>query len=246
MRHLRKEALEAVAFVSKDETRPVLNGVHVDKRGWTIGTDGHRLVAFPPATKAERENLAESCPERLTGMPERELPVTIPAETVKGWLRGKAEAVFLREKSSHPEVSSEVESHAFSTFGKGSLKGVIDPTSATSGGVRELEGPYPNIPQIVPEPDGGVSISLNAKYLAELARLAVKTGGNNITHEIVLHFSAEKAETRPMVASWGLENGERALALVMPLRSENHEKSREAVRAFRRGESAPTVVAKAA
>lgn len=162
MKLYSKYHLSVFHCASKDETRPNLNGVHLDADGGTWATDGHVLAHFEGPTDS-----AEDYPQ-IPGGPEPSnkpvRPVTVPRDTIERVIKAipkRGSMPALEHAALDTETSDPV------TFWTTDLE------SAQRHAAKPIEDFPVEVSQILADTEGRArTVTLSVKVLEKVLKLA--------------------------------------------------------------------------
>lgn len=200
-----RDILKAAAtLASTDPSRPALNGVHV-QGGRAEVTDGHQLVRFHPnGFKAEEFPNPEG---GLTPLPP-EAGVILSRDAIKHAVAATAK--------SHTLPILHCVMVAAGLPGSGRVQLVATDLSNTHRGeTLPVEGPYPNVAQVIPSGDPVLRIGFRAELLARVLSQLARVSDDSAIVTLEFH-----APTKAMRFELQTKHG-KADGLVMPCRIDN-------------------------
>ncbi|MCI0529766.1 MAG: hypothetical protein L0Y56_20175 [Nitrospira sp.] len=205
---LNKRNLEIVKIAGMDEARYPMNSLYIDVEAKkTVVTDGHRLVTvslpggvrdedFPKVNGMTASPLAKNC--------------LLSTEAVEKVIKSLP-----KKPSLH--ILSYVAIDGVKTDADETLAHlcVTDLEVPQVFAIRKKEGAFPDYKRLIPTEQPAVSISVNARYLAEILQLA--QGYDQRNYMVELEISSP--EQSLVIKARDRDTGQVFEALLMPLRS---------------------------
>jgi DNA polymerase III sliding clamp (beta) subunit (PCNA family) len=200
-----------VAYKDKPNLRPYLQGVLLEKDGSTVATDGHRLAMVTAAKKSDDDKDTERFPESV----DNEEAVIVPshvanelAKTLKSQKVGEKDSPTYRRAAL---VACSEESVEFQTKAKSGLSSRL--------GAEPVDGNYPPWESVIPKvsPETHAMICVDAKYLLELARMALDFGNKRVKLAVPTSHESDGYTLEVMVATCeSKETGQTLTHVLMP------------------------------
>jgi hypothetical protein len=195
---LSRLQLSLVALCSKDETRLLLNHLHV--KGQTVEvTNGHTLVRVTRTDELKEEDFPAIMPTDST----------YPKEVLIHWDAATKALKALPKRPSIPIL----ENARVLLNGKNILLGTTNLVMPQVLTLQPYEGAaFPNMDQVIPKKeDGKFSIAFNPQLLVDVCKYAAQFG-----RQVLAEFTFYGSEL-PMRVDW-TEDGHTATAVIMPMR----------------------------
>ena len=214
-----KKQLEAVKFVSKDETRQGLSGLLFEENR-VVATDGHRLMIV---NKTPSPDTQECFPPDDIFSPDKNEPFVVSRKTVEKITKNIPVKMRPNDCLEVIKIGHSVKDHKIACQAY-DLEETT--TLETADGLKNAK--FPNYKQVLPDYTDYIKIGISAKYLKEVC-MALEKYNNNamVTLNIIPPKISENAEDNhegkyqanyPIVITADDGEGTTAEAVIMPMR----------------------------
>lgn len=201
---LNKHNFAVASFASKDESRYTLKGIMVNEQG-AVATNGHYLV--------------------MVGLPkakESAFPVIEGFTPANGSFKP-----FILQRDAALDIAKQIPKNQSLSILQNAIVGVAEGSNnsiavtdldrAKIFKTRNLEGSFPNYEAVLPKEHATLTITVDAEYLAELAKAAAQfQDDKSTTRAVTLRFRGPN--TAVEMTAQNADTEQKWSALLMPTR----------------------------